>query len=162
MQQAAFDYSYDSTVRRRARPQPERRANLRVAPGGKRRLNPLRAAMAHVMPILALALLVGLAVNLLQSQATITELTSQIQKAKATLVTEQSEYTYYVSTLNGKASIANVEEAASRLGLMKLDDSQITYVRLDDASTLVRRESAVQQWTGLLHAGALALMGLAD
>lgn len=159
MQQAAYDY--DSAPRRRARPQ-EQKKDLRVVRGGKKRLNPFQAAVRHVAPILALALLVGLAVNLLQSEVTITELTSQIQEAKATLVVEQSEYTYYTSTLNSKASIANVEETASRLGLIKLDDSQITYIRLDDASVLVRRGSPARQWFDFLHAGALTLMGMTD
>lgn len=159
MQQAA--YNLDSAPRRRARPQQQKK-DLQVVRGGKRRLNPLQAAVHHVMPILALALLVGLAVNLLQSEVTITELTTQIQEAKATLVVEQSEYTYYTSTMNSKASIANVEETASRLGLIKLDDSQITYIRLDDASVLVRRESVARQWFDFLHAGALTLMGMTD
>lgn len=158
MQQAA--YNYDSAPRRRARPQQEKKTDLRVARGGKRRLNPLQAAVRHIAPILALALLVGLAVNLLQSEVTITELTSEIQEAKATLVVEQSEYTYYTSALNSKASIANVEETASRLGLIKLDDSQITYIRLDDTSVLVRKESVARQWFDFLHAGALTLMGI--
>lgn len=159
MQQAAYDYDY--APRKRARPQPERKKGLRVVRGGKRRLNPIQAAISHVAPILALGLLVGLAISLLQSEVAITELTTEIQKAKATLVTEQSEYTYYTSTLNSKASIANVEETASRLGLMKLDDSQITYIRLDDSSVLVRRESVVRQWTDFLHASALSIMDAA-
>ena len=41
------------------------------------------------------------------------------------LVSEQSQYTYYTSTLNSQTSITSIEEAASRLGLMKIDPSQI-------------------------------------
>jgi cell division protein FtsL len=158
MQQAAYDY--DSVQRKQAAQQQEKQKELRVVRGGRRKLTLRHAVMHHAMPIVAMALLVGLAVNLLQSEARITELTSQIQTAKATLVTEQSDYTYYTSTLNNKASIANVEEAASRLGLMKMDDSQITYIRLDNSSVLVRKESTVRQWTDFLHAGALTLMGI--
>ena len=40
-----------------------------------------------------------------------------------------------------------------------LDQSQITYIRLDGGSVLVRKESAVRQWTDLLHDGAMMIMG---
>lgn len=45
---------------------------------------------------------------------------------------------------------------------MKIDPSQITYVRLNDASVLLRRESAVRRWTDLLHQGALTLTEAAN
>ncbi len=67
------------------------------------------------------------------------ELNDQIQSTKAQLVSAQSQYTYYNSTLNSKTNIASVEEAASRLGLMKIDQSQITYIRLGESGALVRR-----------------------
>ena len=41
MGQPAYDRN---AARRRRAPQPQRKANLRVAKGGKRRLNPLQAA----------------------------------------------------------------------------------------------------------------------
>ena len=41
MGQAAYDYN---AVRRRKAPQTQRKADLRVAKGGKRRLSPLQAA----------------------------------------------------------------------------------------------------------------------
>ena len=86
MGQAAYDYN---AVRRRKAPQTQRKADLRVAKGGK----------AH-------------------------------------LVSEQSQYTYYNSTLNSKTNITSVEETAGRLGLMKIDQSQITYIRLGESDTL--------------------------
>jgi cell division protein FtsL len=160
MAQVAYDLN--QVQMQGAASQRESERSLRVVRGGRTRLDPLHAMLRHAAPIVAIAMLVGLAVSLLQSEAHITELTSQIQTAKATLVTEQSDYTYYTSTLNKKASIANVEETASRLGLMKLDDSQITYVRLNDTSELVRKTSAVRQWTDFIHAGALTLMGITN
>ena len=41
---------------------------------------------------------------------------------------------------------------------MKIDDSQITYIRLDDQSVLTRRESAVEKWTDTLQAGMSSLL----
>lgn len=56
MGQPAYDRN---AVRRRRAPQPQRKANLRVAKGGKRRLNPLQAAVHNAMNLVAAALLVG-------------------------------------------------------------------------------------------------------
>ena len=150
--------AYDTTApRRRRTPQTQRPVPLRVEKGGKRRLSPVRAAMQHAIQLVSLALLVGFAVSLLWSESKLVELNDQIQATKAQLVSEQSQYTYYNSTLNSKTNIASVEETAGRLGLMKVDPSQITYIRLDQGSVLVRKESAVHQWTDFLHDGAMTV-----
>lgn len=156
MGQAAYDMT---EVRRRRAPQTQRKVPLRVEKGGKPRLNPVRAAMQHALRLLSAALLVGFAVSLLWSESQLVELNSQIQNAKADLVSAQSQYTYYNSALNNRTNITSVEETATRLGLMKIDQSQITYIRLDGGSVLVRKESAVRQWTDLLHDGAMMIMG---
>ena len=135
MGQAAYDYN---AVRRRKAPQTQRKADLRVAKGGKRRLSPLQAAVHNAMHLVAAALLVGFAISLLWSESKLVELNDQIQDAKAQLVSEQSQYTYYNSTLNSKTNITSVEETAGRLGLMKIDQSQITYIRLGESDTLER------------------------
>ena len=154
MGQAAYDMT---EVRRRRAPQAQPKVPLRVEKGGKKRLNPVRAAMQHALQLASVALLVGFAVSLLWSEAQLVELNAKIQKTKADLVSEQSQYTYYTSVLNSKTNITSVEEAASRLGLMKIDQSQITYIRLDQGSVLVRKESAVHQWTDFLHDGAMTV-----
>ena len=87
------------------------------------------------------------------------KLNSQIQNAKADLVSTQSQYTYYNSALNNRTNITSVEETATRLGLMKIDQSQITYIRLDGGSVLVRKESAVRQWTDFIYNGAVNILG---
>ena len=151
--------AYDMTeVRRRRAPRPQQKVPLRVEKGGKKRLNPVRAAMQHALQLISAALLVGFAVSLLWSEAQLVELNSQIQNAKADLVSAQSQYTYYNSALNSRTNITSVEETASRLGLMKIDQSQITYIRLDEGSVLVRKESAVRQWSDLLHDGAMTIL----
>ena len=152
MGQAAYDMN---AVRRRRAPQTRKNVPLRVEKGGKRRLTPFQAAMQHAIQLIS----VGFAVSLLWSEAQLVELNDQIQDAKAQLVSEQSQYTYYNSALNSKTNITSVEETASRLGLMKIDQSQITYIRLDAGSVLVRKESAVHQWTDFLHDGAMTIIG---
>ena len=157
MGQAAYDYN--SAVRRRKAPQPQRKANLRVEKGGKERLSPRQAAARHMMHLVAVALLVGFAISLLWSESKLVELNDQIQDAKAQLVSEQSQYTYYNSTLNSKTNITSVEEAASRLGLMKIDPSQITYIRLNESGALERQQSPVRQWTDFIYNGAVNILG---
>ena len=156
MGQAAYDMT---EVRRRRAPQAQPKVPLRVEKGGKPRLNPVRAAMQHALQLVGAALLVGFAVSLLWSEAQLVELNSQIQSAKAELVSEQSQYTYYNSTLNSKTNITSVEETAGRLGLMKIDQSQITYIRLGESDTLERTQSAVRQWTDFIYNGAVNILG---
>ena len=156
MGQPAYDMN---AVRRRRAPQTQRKVPLRVEKGGKRRLTPFQAAMQHAIQLVSAALLVGFAVSLLWSEAQLVELNDQIQDAKAQLVSEQSQYTYYNSALNSKTNITSVEEAASRLGLMKIDQSQITYIRLGESDTLERSQSAVRQWTDFIYNGAVNILG---
>ena len=142
MGQAAYDYN---TARRRKAPQTQRKTALRVEKGGKRRLSPLQAALRNAMHLVAAALLTGFAISLLMSEAQ--------------LVSAQSQYTYYNSTLNSKTNITSVEEAASRLGLMKIDPSQITYIRLNESGALERQQSPVRQWTNFIYNGAVTILG---
>lgn len=156
MGQAAYDMT---EVRRRKAPQTQRKVPLRVEKGGKPRLNPVRAAMQHVLQLVSAALLVGFAVSLLWSESQLVELNDQIQDAKAQLVSEQSQYTYYNSALNNRTNITSVEETASRLGLMKIDPSQITYIRLNESGALERQQSPVRQWTSFIYNGAVTILG---
>ena len=156
MGQAAYDMN---AVRRRRAPQTRKNVPLRVEKGGKRRLTPFQAAMQHAIQLISVALMVGFAVSLLWSEAQLVELNDQIQDAKAQLVSEQSQYTYYNSTLNSKTNITSVEETANRLGLMKIDQSQITYIRLGESDTLERTQSAVRQWTDFIYNGAVTILG---
>ena len=70
MGQAAYDMN---AVRRRKAPQTQRKADLRVAKGGKRRLSPLQAAVHNAMHLVAAALLVGFAISLLWSESRLVE-----------------------------------------------------------------------------------------
>ena len=71
MGQAAYDMT---EVRRRRAPQAQPKVPLRVEKGGKKRLNPVRAAMQHALQLVGAALLVGFAVSLLWSEAQLVEL----------------------------------------------------------------------------------------
>lgn len=154
MAQAAHDFSLFEETGRTA---PKKKAQLRPVRGGAVRSEQLRRLRSNFRVVLAATLFLTLAVSLLQSKATLNELTTEIQRTQSQLTTEQSTNNYLNSELNSKTSMANVEETANRLGLMKMDESQITYVRLEDSSVLTRRESDVKQWTEFLHSGLLSL-----
>ena len=47
----------------------------------------------------------------------------------------------------------------SRLGLMKIDPSQITYIRLNESGALERQQSPVRQWTSFIYNGAVTILG---
>lgn len=104
-------------------------------------------------------MMVGLTAGLLESQATITELTSQVQRTQRQLVNAQSEYNYLSGVLDSKTGLRNVEQiAVSNLGLMKLDKSQITYVTLENESTIRRPQSGIKRFAEELSKGWLSLM----
>ena len=138
MGQPAYDRN---AVRRRRAPQPQRKANLRVAKGGKRRLNPLQAAVHNAMNLVAAALLVGFAISLLWSEAQLVELNDQIQATKAQLVSEQSQYTYYNSTLNSKTNIcllytsSEAEATSAEYTVYNTTGSKVTELYLYDAGS---------------------------
>lgn len=154
MAQTAHDFSLFEENTRTA---PPKKAELRSVKGGADHSAQLRQMMGSFRIVLAATLFLALAVSLLQSKATLNELTTEIQRTQTQLTTEQSTNNYLNSELNSKTNMANVEEVASRLGLMKLDESQITYVRLEEDSVLTRKESDVKKWTEFLYSGLLSL-----
>ncbi len=159
MEQIAYDFArFEQT----SKPAAKSKAKLRAVKGGKPKNSRLHEMLVNFRAVLAVTLFLGLAVGLLQSKVTITELTTEIQRTQSQLTTAQSTYNYLNSELNSRTSMANVEEVANRLGLMKLDDSQITYIRLDDSSVLTRKESDVKRWTDLLYSGVLSLIEQLD
>lgn len=155
MEQTAYDFARFEENRR---PEQKNKARLRAVKGGKSKHSRLHELLANFRAVVAVTLFLALAVGLLQSKASITELTTEIQRTQNQLTTAQSTYNYLNSELNSRTSMANVEEAANRLGLMKLDDSQITYIRLDTSSVLTRKESDVKKWTELVYSGLLSLI----
>lgn len=132
------------------------RAKVRAVRGKKRasRLN-LQTVKTVAVAVVMAALVVGF----LYSQATITELTVDIQNVQSDLVSEQSTYNYLSGVLDSKTSLRNVEQiAAGELGLVKVDRSQVTYFSLESESVINRPETAAQKITEFLSTGLLSLM----
>lgn len=88
----------------------------------------------------------ALAFAMVQSEAQLTEYTQQIQAQTAALTTAKSEYSYLEATLNESINLDQVEKVAKELGLVKLDESQVTYIRLEDEAVLSTSQSSFEQW----------------
>ena len=132
------------------------RAKVRAVRGKKKasRLN-LQTVKTVALAVVMAALVVGF----LYSQATITELTVDIQNVQSELVSEQSTYNYLSGVLDSKTSLRNVEQiAAGELGLVKVDRSQVTYFSLESESVINRPQTAAQKITEFLSTGLLSLM----
>ena len=158
--QQAYDFAVFESGKPRS--QPEQAVPLRSVKGGKKAPGKLQHLLGSFWNLLGTVVFVALAALLIQSKATITELNAQVRRTQAELTTAQSTHNYLSSELNARTSMANIEEIANRLGLMKKDDSQITYVRLEEASVLTAEESPVKKWTDWFHAGLLSLMDTLD
>lgn len=111
--------------------------------------------------LLALTML-ALVCAVIYSHVQLTELTGEIQDARVELTAANSWNSYWNNTLDSKTNLRTVEEATTRLGMIKADPSQITYIKLDETSTVDRPASGLQKLAGMLHAGALSLVGSLD
>ena len=91
----------------------------------QRTVHPVKIVMVAV-----LALLMGF--TLLYSQVVITELNSQIAAKQEELNTLQAENVRMQTELEGKMSLTEIEEkAVGEYGMVKPDNSQVSYVKLE-------------------------------
>ena len=137
-----------------------RQPEMRVVRGGKHGLNRARQFAAVSLHVIAAALLLGLIFSVVHSQARITELNGQINDTRTDLTAAQSEYDYLSTKMSDITSRASLQDVAEgQLGLVKADQSQITYIRLGESDTLERTQSAVRQWTDFIYNGAVNILG---
>ena len=119
-----------------------RQPEMRVVRGGKHGLNRARQFAAVALHVIAAALLLGLIFSVVHSQARITELNGQINDTRTDLTAAQSEYdslSTKVSDITSRASLQDVAEG--QLGLVKADQSQITYIQLEEQSGIEKTGS---------------------
>lgn len=152
--QAAYDLNT-------ARKEQQKAPRLEVRRGnGRRKAAALRTAVKRAV---AGAVMLVLVCAVIYSNVQLTELTGQIQEQEALLVKASSWNSYLTSELDSKTNMRNVEEIATgRLGMIKADPSQITYITLDEEGTIDRPASGVQKLVGMLQAGILSLMDRVD
>ena len=94
-------------------------------------------AVAPVKVILTAALVVAVCVVMIYSQVVLTELTSEVGFYENQLTELNTEYVRLQSELEATTSIKTLEEAAeTKLGLTKIDSSQVEYVNLTGADEI--------------------------
>ncbi len=138
------------------RPQPQ----VRVVRGGRHGLNRARQVALSTLIVLAVALLLGLIVSVVYSQAKITELNGEINEARTSLTAAQSEYDYLSAQMSEITSRASLQQVAEgELGLVKLDPSQITYVQLEDENGISKAAGSASALLADVRTAALNLLG---
>ena len=119
-----------------------RQPEMRVVRGGKHGLNRARQFAAVALHVIAAALLLGLIFSVVHSQARITELNGQINDTRTDLTAAQSEYDYLSTKMSDITSRASLQDVAEgQLGLVQADQSQITYIPLEEQSVLEKTGS---------------------
>ena len=134
------------------RPQPR----VRVVRGGRHGLNRVRRLAASMLQVLAVALLLGLIVSVVYSQAKITELNGQINETRTQLTAAQSEYDYLTTQMSNITSRTNLQQVAEgELGLVPADP----YVQLESESVIEKKSGSTQLLLEDLRTAALNLLG---
>lgn len=87
--------------------------------------------VAPVKVILAAVMAVAVCIILIYSQVVLTELTSEVGYYESKITELNTEYIRLQGELEASTSIKTLEEAAeNKLGLAKIDSSQVEYVNL--------------------------------
>ena len=152
MTSAAYQMNNAQYVRRAPR--------VRVVRGGRFRLERAKDAMRQAASVVAVAVILALITAIVASQAKLTELSGEIDATRSDLVTAQTTYEYLSGKMDEISNSANIDEAAqNRLGLVKTDPSQVTYIRLEDESVIEKNGSQTDEILDELYTAALSLIG---
>lgn len=98
------------------------------------------SAFAVLTSIMILAALCGNIFLRLQ----INEVNSQINKVKSEIDAAQSERTSLSVELERKISFSNIELEATELGMHKMDQDQVKYIRVNDKNTAVTKNGSLE------------------
>lgn len=140
-----------------------RQPEVRVVRGGKHGLNRARQFAAVALYVIAAALLLGLIFSVVHSQARITELNGQINDTRTDLTAAQSEYDYLSTKMSDITSRASLQDVAEgQLGLVKADQSQITYIQLEEQSVIEKTGSDAGRVLVGIRTAALNLLDSFD
>ena len=124
MAQVAYDLDYFTPAR-------EARPRVRVAKRIKRERSARSSQILRTARLLLGALVMVLLVcAVIYTRAAVTEVTTKIAEQKQELKDEESFNTYLSFELDNKTSLKSIEEAATGMGLSKVDSGQISYFRV--------------------------------
>lgn len=133
---------------------------VRVVRGGRHGLSRARQVALSMLNVLAVALLLGLIVSVVYSQAKITELNGKINEARTDLTAAQSEYDYLSAQMSEITSRSSLQQVAEgELGLVQLDPSQVTYIQLEDENVIEKSSGGAGALLADVRTAALSLLG---
>lgn len=118
-------------------PQPKAapsRPNIRVVPGKKKKMRQQTKTLTGALVTVFLIAVLGAFV--VATYAKVGELQSNIDKQNVQLTNETATYSDLIFQLESKTNLNRVEEQALAMGLVKIDKSQITYVRVVDENRI--------------------------
>lgn len=140
-----------------------RTPRVRVVKGGRYGLSKARQFARTAGTVLVIAIFFGLFASIVASQARITQLSGEIDDAKSELTNAQSYNDYLSTTMDQITNSTSVQqEAEDRLGLVKMDPSQVTYVRLENESVIERAAGTADKFFAGIKTAALSLFGSFD
>ena len=152
MTSAAYQINNTQYVRRAPR--------VRVVRGGRFRFSKAKEAMHQAASVLIVAVLLALITAIVASQAKLTELSGEIDATRSDLATAQTTYEYLSGKMDEISNSANIGVVAqTRLGLVKTDPSQVTYVRLEDESVIEKVGTETDEILDELYTAVLSLIG---
>ncbi len=150
---AAYDLSVFAPREERER-QP-----LRVVKNPKKKKLLGKIDFAAVKIVAVAAVFLALVCSVLYAQAAATELASSIKVQEDQLKELKDDYTYLSNQIEMKTNISAVEEyATSKLGLTKMDKSQVYYVYGDQQNTITRSKTGLGKFTDTVTKGFLSMM----
>ena len=114
--------------------------------------------MKTVRTLLAAMVVVVLVCGVLYTQTNISELQSQIDTQNQALLEEESLYAYLSFELESMTNVRNVEQRAAEMGLVEMNSSQITYVRVDDEAEIEVRQDPIDKLLSKAQTGFLTVM----
>lgn len=127
---AAYNFEMFEPQKQRTEPQ------IKVIHNQKHRKIQNRNFMLRVLTYAAI-FLVGM-ISILFNQIAITEVTNQVSEKTKELETLQNEYRMLQNEMESSVALANIETIVTRdMGMVKLDESQITYVNLSEGDAKV-------------------------
>lgn len=99
--------------------------------------------VAPVKLILGVLAVIAVASVMIYSQVVLTELTAEVNSYQKELTHLEAEYVRLGGELEASTSIKKLEEAAeNKLGLSKIDSSQVEYVNLTDSDDITVAKTA--------------------
>ncbi len=146
-----------------ARPAAPAVPPVRVVRGGRYGLRRAQRLARRLLWACVGALALVMIVAVVYSQAQVTRLSGQIEKTNRELTNAQSTYDYLSDTMGNITSSTNVQQIAEgRLGLVRADASQVTYIKLHEQSVVERAGTGLEQIWQYFSGGALSLLAQLD